>query len=157
AVGTTSDDLPLVNPLDDTPQDTYVAKIGANGALVYATYFGSGSLCKGVPCDALAGMGIDGDGNAYVTGTTSPTNFPLVDPLESSLKGVADVFVAKISADGSTLLYSTYLGGSGVELGIGIAVDTVSGHALIVGETDSTDFPTKNAFQDKLNSGGRDV
>ena len=89
---------------------------------------------------------MDGSGNAYIAGATSSSNFPTsVNAYQGTLRGVYDAFVTKINADG-TLAYSTYLGGTGIEDGYGIAVDG-SGSAYITGDTNSSDFPTKNATQ----------
>ena len=69
-------------------------------------------------------MAVDSSGNAYVTGYTGP-NFPTVNAIQSSFGGGdADAFVTKINAGGTALVYSTYLGGSGTETGLGIAVDS---------------------------------
>ncbi len=62
-----------------------------------------------------------------------------------------DAFVTKVSADGSTILYSTYLGGDGDDLGAGIAVDS-HGDAFVAGITDSDNFPAVNAYQAKYGS-----
>jgi hypothetical protein len=112
-------------------------------ALTYATYLGGNASDRG---QAIA---VDANGNAYVTGTTSSNNFPTVNPLQAALHAgapVADVFVAKLNAAGSALVYSTYLGGSGGDVGYGIAVDGL-GNAYVTGSTDSTDFPTANPLQ----------
>ncbi|MBI4166994.1 MAG: choice-of-anchor D domain-containing protein, partial [Acidobacteria bacterium] len=111
--------------------------------LAYSTYLGGSGFEWG------AAIAIDSPGNAYVTGYTPSTDFPVVNPLPApndALQGGSDVFVSKLSADGSALLYSTYLGGSNYESGKGIAVDS-SGNAYMTGPTSSTDFPTLNAFQ----------
>jgi hypothetical protein len=97
---------------------------------------------------------------AFVTGYTSSTNFPIIsDAQQSDYGGGAyDAFVSTLSADGSSLLHSTYLGGSGNDQAKGIAVDT-SGAAYVIGDTDSTNFPIKapgNAFQRNL-AGNRDA
>ena len=90
---------------------------------------------------------MDGSGNAYVTGITDSTNFPAVDALQSSSGGgTYDAFVVKINPGGSALVYSTYLGGNGIDNGLGIAVDA-SGDAYVTGRTSSTNFPTANALQ----------
>ena len=92
-------------------------------------------------------------GNAYVTGFTSSPDFPTANALQptppSNLYGHA--FVFKLTADGSALVYSTYLGGSGFESGNGIAVDAV-GNAYVTGQTSSPDFPTVNPLQPTLPS-----
>ncbi len=119
--------------------DGFVAKLSVDGsALVYSTL-----LC-GQGDDGPAGIAIDTAGNAYVAGTTASSDFPLVDPIELARGGgVIGIsgFVSKLSPDGSQLLYSTYLGGSGSAVINGIALDA-SGNAYVTGETDSTDFPT---------------
>jgi hypothetical protein len=106
-------------------------------ALSYSTYLGNG---RG---DAIA---VDNSGSAYVTGSTSSTNFPTKHPLQAANAGYDDAFVTKFKADGSALVYSTYLGGSGLDQGRGIAVDP-AGNAYVTGHTTSTDFPTSHAAQ----------
>ena len=119
--------------------DGFVAKLSVDGsALVYSTL-----LC-GQGDDSPAGIAIDAAGNAYVAGTTASSDFPLVDPIELARGGgVIGIsgFVSKLSPDGSQLLYSTYLGGSGSAVINAIALDA-AGSAYVTGETDSTDFPT---------------
>ena len=94
------------------------------------------------------GIVVDSSGNAYVTGRTDSTNFPLVNPLQATIGGPGDAFVTKINATGSQLVYSTYLGGSGYEAGDGIAVDG-SGNAYVTGTTASTNFPLVNPLQQR--------
>src|SRR5262245_15135748 len=65
----------------------------------------------------------DTAGSVYVAGSTGSANFPIVDALQPKLKGATDAFVAKISADGTALIYATYLGGSGLDVATGIALD----------------------------------
>src|SRR5207249_3236554 len=111
-------------------------------------------------------IAVDSSGNAYITGSAGSVDFPTMNALQatSAFKGVRDLndyghysgnaFVSKLNAAGSALVYSTYLGGSGQsygDTGYSIAVDA-SGNAYVTGDTDSTDFPTVNAFQGKLNS-----
>ena len=132
------------------PSDAFVAKLDttdATGAasLVYSTYLGGNSADQG------GGIAVDGSGNAYVTGFTASSNFPTANPLDSSLGGVTDAFVAKLNNTGSTLVYSTYLGGSGDDRGGGIAVDAGDGmgvfNAYVIGTTSSPNLPTVNFFQ----------
>ena len=123
--------------------DAFVAKINATGsALIYSTYLGGGGD------DSGSGIALDTEGNAYVSGWTTSTNFPTLNALQSAYGGGDyDAFVTQINASGSALVYSTYLGGSGIDLGSGIAVDS-AGNAYVVGTTASSDFPTTpNAFQ----------
>jgi len=110
----------------------------------YATYLG------GTAEDDAYGIAINGSGDAYVTGKTASTDFPVTT---SSHVGGFDVFVSKISPDGSSLLYSTYVGGSGDDSGNAITVDTL-GNAFVTGGTASTDFPaTAGAYQKTIKSG----
>src|SRR5206468_5748012 len=95
-------------------------------------------------------------GNAYVTGGSNATDFPTLNPIHvPSESTLPDVFVSKLSANGS-FIYSTYLGGSLGDSGLGIAVDA-AGAAYIVGQTESNDFPvTPGAFQAAFAGGGLD-
>ncbi len=141
---TTSTDLPSVNPaqaLQGGSVDAFVAKLGPGGnSLIYCTYLG------GRGDDRAFGIAVDSAGNAYVTGWTASSAFPTVLSLQSALAGGKDAFVAKLNPAGNVLLYSTYLGGAGNDSGNGIAVDS-TGNAYVAGYTDSTNFPTRNAYQ----------
>jgi len=111
--------------------------------LSYSTYLG------GSDRDTGGGVAVDAAGSAYVTGEATSADFPTAgNPYQPAVRGVPsdDAFVAKFSPDGSTLIYSTYLGGSGRDFGSRIAVDA-AGDAYVGGETTSVDFPVKNAFQ----------
>jgi len=120
--------------------------------LAYSTYLGG----SGDDADwGHGGIAVDISGNAYMTGYTQSTDFPLASPLQGSNAGVHDVFVTKLNSSGSSLVYSTYLGGSYGDYGYGIAVDP-SGNAYITGYTGSTNFPTASAIQGS-NAGGYDV
>ena len=140
---TTSTDFPLdaVQPTYHGGTDAFVAKVNAEGsALVYSTYLGGSGDDEG---QAAA---VDSAGNAYVTGFTLSTDFPTAAPLQRANGGSADIFVTKLNANGSALVYSTYLGGSGYDQGNGIAVDR-SGNAYVTGLTDSTNLPTVKPYQ----------
>jgi len=116
--------------------------------LLYSTYLGgSDSENYGFYSFAQRGGGIavDGSGQAYVTGFTLSADFPTLHPSQPAQRGSANAFVTKFMATGA-LAYSTYLGGSGYEIGTGIAVDG-SGQAYVTGETASEDFPTLHANQ----------
>ena len=117
------------------------AESGA-GSLVYSTYFG------GTGNDIAYGIAVDSTGNAYIGGsTTSSGKFPVSSGAYSTaLKGTEDAFVAKLDAGGSTLSYSTYLGGSGVDSAAAIAIDS-TGDAFVTGNTKSTDFPVLQPVQ----------
>jgi hypothetical protein len=109
--------------------------------LRYSTYLG------GTDADGGSHLVVNADGYVYVTGVTGSADFPLVSSVQPALAGEADVFVAKLTPDGSALVYSTYLGGSGRDNSSGIAVDS-SGNAYVAGSTDSTNFPaTVGSFQ----------
>jgi hypothetical protein len=81
-----------------------------------------------------------------VTGSTGSANFPTRNPFQATLAGKEDAFVTSLDITGTALAYSTYLGGSGWDIGYAIAVDS-SGSVYVAGETSSTDFPTRNPFQ----------
>jgi Beta-propeller repeat len=148
--GTNSTDFPTMNPLQPAGGGAFVAKINPSGsALVYSTYLG------GSGGDTGFGIAVDSAGNAYVTGYTGSTDFPTMNALQPTYAGSHDAFVAKINAVGSALVYSTYLGGSGQEIGFGIIVDS-AGNAYVTGDTYSTDFPTMNPLQ-PANGGGSDA
>jgi hypothetical protein len=130
--------------------DAFITKLNPVGsALLYSTYLGGSNLDQGF------GIAIDTSGNAYVTGLTESTDFPITrDAFQASLKGIVAAFVTKLNPTGSALVYSTYLGGSTFDQGFGIAIDT-SGNAYVTGSTNSRDFPTTpDAFQTNLKGGG---
>ena len=131
--------------------DAFVTKLNlAGSALAYSTYLGGSSGDSG---NAIAR---DGVGDTYVTGSTLSADFPKTagafDRSYSEGGGI-DAFVTKLSASGSALVYSTYLGGSGVDQGSGIAVQTQGG-AYVAGSTQSRNFPTTAAAFDKSFNGG---
>lgn len=147
---TGSSDFPTANPFQAVRQgtsDAFVSKINASGSgLIYSTYLGGGNaenLAKG-------SIAVDAFGNAYVTGDTASANFPTADPFMGTLQGPVDAFVSMFNAPGSVLFFSTYLGGSGSDEGRAIAVDT-SGNAIVVGSTNSPNFPTANPRQGACN------
>src|ERR1019366_5313710 len=105
----------------------------AGNSLVYSTYLG------GNASDAANGIAVDASGSAYVVGDTTSFSFPSTG-FQRGIHGVQDAFVAKLSADGSRLAYSTYLGGSSEDHGAAIAVDG-GGAVYVTGATTSTDFP----------------
>ena len=141
---TSSTNFPTASPLQATyggGYDAFVSKLNAAGSgLVYSTYVG------GSREDWVQGIAVDSSGNAYVTGYTYSTNFPTASPLQATNGGGNDAFVTKLDAAGSALVYSTYLGGSSYDYGLGIAVDS-SGNAYVTGGTSSTNFPTVNPLQ----------
>ncbi|ADJ28004.1 SBBP repeat-containing protein [Nitrosococcus watsonii] len=156
---TSSFDFPTFNPLQPNcflDQQfgaclaAFVTKLGADGAMVYSTFLG------GDGNDDARDIAVDTKGQAYITGTTASTNFPLVNGLQTALRNF-DVFVTKLNAEGSRILYSTYLGGSDIagssrepffsSEGVGgIAVDGEE-NAYVTGWTNAIDFPLINGFQ----------
>lgn len=126
--------------------DAFVTKFNATGStLVYSTYLG------GDEGDTGLSIAVDPAGSAYVTGGTGSDDFPTANALQSALVGFGDVFVTKLTATGTALVYSTYLGGNSTEAGYSIAVDS-AGNAYVAGFTQSTDFPAVNAFQSTAGS-----
>jgi uncharacterized protein (TIGR03437 family) len=121
----------------------FVAKLNAAGsALVYSTLLGGNSN------DTIYAMAVDSFGRAVVTGYTGSTNYPTQNPIQANARGDLEAFVTKLNATGTGLVFSTYLGGSGVrdDIGLGVTVDNF-GHTFVTGYTESLDFPTANALQ----------
>ncbi len=113
--------------------------------LAYSSYLG------GSAGDYGNGIAVDSAGNAYVVGQAGSTNFPTtvgsLQPAISGNLGYTDAFVTKINAAGNAIVYSTYLGGSGPDVALGVAVDG-TGSAYVIGEEQSSNFPsTAGAFQ----------
>ncbi len=149
---TASQNFPTASPeqnFNAGSNDAFIAKFNANGnGLVYCTYLG------GSADDRAYAIAVDANGDIFVAGYTNSSNFPLRTPLQSSLKGSRNAFVAKLSPAGNTLLFSTYLGGSGSDTAYGLAVDA-SGNAYVTGDTTSPNFPAAN-FQ-KINRGSQNA
>lgn len=144
--GTSSSNFPVVNALQPAiagPSDAVVAKIGSSGPLIYSTFLG------GSGDEVGSDIALDASGNAYLAGWTTSSNFPIVNPLQPALAGLRDAFFAKLNAAGSGLAYSSYLGGSGDDYGVGIGVDA-SSNAYLAGATNSPDFPTVSPLQPTL-------
>lgn len=146
---TSSTDFPVANAFQTSQrgqQNAFALKLNPTSAtLLYSTYLGGSSY------DAATAIAIDSAGDAFVTGYTRSSNFPTVSPFQASNRGQQSAFVAELAATGKTLVYSSYLGGSGgtmltPELGAGIAVDS-SGAAYVAGVTSSSDFPVVSASQ----------
>jgi hypothetical protein len=132
-------------------QDGFVAKLNANGStLVYSTYVG------GAQDDYVRGVAVDAAGSAHLVGTTFSGNFPVATPLQATLNGSSDAFVSKLTASGSALAYSTFLGGSNSDFGNAIALNA-TGNAYVVGATASTNFPTLAAKQPAFAGGVYDA
>ena len=125
------------------------ARTGSFPGLVYGTFLG------GIGMDRAYAIASDASGNAYVTGQTASESFPITPGSFSNLyHGESDAFVAKLSADGSLLLYAAYLGGDKGDYGMGIAVDSAGG-AFVAGSTASPNFPvTAGAFDTTYTGAG---
>jgi hypothetical protein len=131
--------------------DAFIAQLDDVGSgLLYATYLGGSGDDYGM---AIA---IDGNGDAYVSGSTNSSNFPVTAAAQQpSYAGGVDAFVTALNAAGTAPLYSTYLGGSSYEAGLGIAVDRY-GAAFLTGYTQSLNFPTTAGAYKSVHGGGTD-
>ena len=148
-----SHNFPVLNAVQPTmhgSQDAFVAELNASGnALVFSTYLG------GSNAEQAYGIAVNRQGNVYVTGDTLSNDFPIAQPFQAASEGGQDAFVTKLGISGSSILFSTYLGGSADEHAAGIAVSG-SGAATITGSTFSTNFPVAAAFQSH-NGGNQDA
>ena len=143
---TSSTNFPTQNPYQGTKPgyyDAFITKLSSSGGtLSYSTYLGGSNRDYGY------GIAVDNSGNAYVTGETNSRDFPTQNPYQETYGGDGDAFITKLSSSGNALAYSTYLGGSDIDGGTGIAVDD-SGNAYVTGKTKSRwDFPTQNPYQE---------
>lgn len=140
---TTTGALQTTPPGSD--DNTFVTAIKADGsAMMYSTFLGGSGTN-----DALA-IAVDSAGEAYIAGDTNSTNFPTVNAAQGTLKGAHDVFVSKLNAGGSALLFSTYFGGTLDDAGTGIALDSFN-DVYVTGRTFSSDYPTAGSpFQSSL-------
>ena len=133
-------------------QDAFVAKFNTNlsgaASRIYSTYLGGSGQDfggKSVPSGSQA-IAIDAVGNAYITGQTNSTDFPVANPFQANNAGYYDAFLTKLNPTGSALVYSTYLGGSNTsnsDEGRAVAVNAV-GNAYVTGLVQSANFPTAN-------------
>jgi Beta-propeller repeat len=143
--------FPLRNPIYPTAHgdlDITVSKFDPSGStLVYSTYLGSSSF------DLSRSIAVDAAGNAYVTGVAGGSNFPTFQAFQPSFGGNIDAFVTKLNPSGSSLVFSTFLGGNNLDEGEGIAVDTV-GNVFVTGRTNSPNFSVANAYQGTFHGPG---
>jgi uncharacterized protein (TIGR03437 family) len=137
-------DTSLDNPASGT-RDIFILKVAPGGALLYSTLIG------GEAEERAEGIAVDPTGNVYITGMTSSQRFPVTaGAFDTSHNGGDDAFLAKLNPQGSALVFSTFLGGSGSDWALAIAVDA-AGSAHISGYSSSGNFPfTPGAFQSSL-------
>jgi len=151
---TSSPNFPTANALQSAyagATDAFVSKLNpAGNGLVYSTFLG------GSGDDQTNGIAVDINGNAYVAGQTSSPNFPTANAAQSTPGGSDDAFAFSLNAGGNGLVYSTYIGGSGSDIGRAVALDT-GGNAYVTGYTISPNFPTANPLQGSFNGGSYDA
>ena len=133
--------------------DVFILKLNAAGSfLTYATFIGGSQYA-----DWVGGISVDGTGNAYIVGWTDSLDFPTTPgAFDTSYNGNSDVFVLKLNATGSSLTYSTFIGGSGGDSGQGITVDS-SGNAYVTGMAGYLDFPVTPGAYDTSYNGNAEV
>jgi hypothetical protein len=155
---TDSRDFPTTASAYDTTftgssRNNFVTKLHASGAaLVYSTFFGESSEMS-----TVAAIAVDSQGNAYVAGETQDTDFPTTPgAYDATHNGQSDVFLAKLNASGTSLVYSTFLGGRDSEGGLGLSVDA-TGKAYVTGVTQSADFPTTVGALDRSSNGSAEA
>jgi hypothetical protein len=131
-----------------TRSDIFVTKLNPAGtAVLYSALIGGTHPASGNAVNKAGAIAVDAAGDAYVTGITNTSDFPIANAWQPNYGGgTSDAFVAELNPSGTGLVYSSYLGGSGDDAARGITVDA-SGHAYVTGLTASTDFPTRNALQ----------
>jgi hypothetical protein len=151
---TYSSDFPTQNPLQPTSGggvDAFVTALDASGlTLAFSTYLG------GTGQDQAFGLALDAAQNIYITGQTQSSDFPTTPGAfqgAGAYGGAGDAFLTKLSGTGNALLSSTFIGGSALDQGNGVAVDS-AGNVVVVGVTQSTDFPTSDALQNVLGLSG---
>jgi hypothetical protein len=144
-------------------EDAFVTKLNESGArLVYSTYLGGSSRDVDIEGGDFTSLGndiaIDEDGNAYVAGGTFSADYPTTPgAFDATYNQSGDAYVTKLNESGSRLVYSTFLGGTNTDAGLGVAVDE-EGTAYLTGNTASVTYPTTpGAFDQTFNGFGRDA
>ncbi|HEY2932805.1 MAG TPA: FG-GAP-like repeat-containing protein [Acidobacteriota bacterium] len=136
---TTSSDFPTPAPSRGNVTDVFIAKLNQAGNLVFATYVGGSSS------DRPTAIGLDASGNIHLGGWTASSDFPHTSgAVQETIDADTDAFVAKLNPSGSSLLYSTFLGGGGSDQALALALDA-AGNAVVVGRSDSHQFVTAGA------------
>ncbi len=149
---TSSANFPVLNAMDSTlaSTDAFLIRVDpSTGDTVWATYLGGSST------DIANAVDVDPAGNAYVVGYTFSTNFPMKGAFDATSNGLYDVFVAKVYANGQSLGWSSYLGGTNYDYGYGIArvnAGAGAGVVFLSGYTQSSDFPLINALDPTMSS-----
>jgi hypothetical protein len=132
--------FPVVNPISSCGP-IWIAKLDQTGqTILFATYIGVQSTGKYEAVNRV-GLKTDGDGNIVVASSVSASSLPAVNAIQSTLKGPSNLYLLKLSPDGSQLIYATYLGGSGWDTLGSFALDS-SGAAYVAVYTNSPDFPS---------------
>ncbi|MFQ5428443.1 MAG: SBBP repeat-containing protein [Thermodesulfobacteriota bacterium] len=141
---TSSPDFPVVNPIQGAllgTQDAFLVKLAPPGRrILFSTYLG------GSDSDSGRDLAIDSSDSAYVVGHTRSDDFPIVNPLQGMFGGVRDAFVTKVNPSGSSITFSTFLGGDGDDTARGIAFDN-SGAFYVAGGSDSYNYPIVKPIQ----------
>lgn len=150
---TISYNFPSLNPYQENISglyDCFITKLDSSGSLlVYSTTLG------GIDDDRAKSIALDPDRNVYITGYTDSSDYPTLNAYQASFaEGTYDAIISILSASGSSLLYSTYLGGNSEDQGSGIAADA-DGYIYCSGWTDSVDFPTTMLGLQKQYGGGQ--
>lgn len=144
---TASVNFPLVRPLQPVKgdrSDLFVMRLGPDSVSpLWATYLGGSGL------DVVNGLGVDGAGSVVVAGYTDGADWPRVRSTQAAFGGVVDAFVTKIDREGALLVFSTTIGGAGIDRAEGAAV-AADGRAWIVGFTNSGDFPVSDGVADAI-------
>jgi hypothetical protein len=143
---TTSDSFPTVNPYQPVYSagggDAFITKFSSTGSyLLFSTYLGGSDSD-----DRGRAIAVDDAAAAYVTGDTSSETFPTLNAYQASINWNDDAFVTKFNPAGSTLAFSTYLGGDHFDTGYAVTVDS-AGNVYVAGDTFSATFPVYNAYQ----------
>ncbi|MBI4852202.1 MAG: SBBP repeat-containing protein [Acidobacteria bacterium] len=141
---TASKDLSVMSALQQNKADNldiFISKLNAIGnSLIFSTYLG------GNGDEQANSIGLDEKNNVYIMGVTTSTNFPLIDAIQKTNAGGQDAFMTKLNATGNSLIFSTYLGGAGNDVGASLAVDP-KGNVFMTGITNSMNFPMSKPLQ----------